>query len=574
MRGLLNEVNPLKKRKMAITILVLVAVAAGGWYGYKRFFAAPASADVVAEGPEGAPVVQVQPVVRQMLVQEVFAPGTVRAGNLQEYKAAVASPRVTLLVEVGQQVEEGQVLAELDATELLEEVKAKERDLLQAQRRLQELQRSVESAPLQLERQLEEARRQLIEAQNQLVKARAGGGTGESSEVAAVREKINQLRNQVTQAQQAVDQARAALAAAEAAYLANPGDAEAERNYRNAEAAYRQAVEKNQETARETASALAQAEAELESLLSGEGQDEDSEENRIRLLEIQVRLAEVAVKEAEEAVRRGPDMGQIEVAQAEVEAAQATLEKLRNNLDSTRIVATAPGTVLSLGVSNGDPVQAGMVIVRVGDMERMELVGQVEAVDLDSLEPGQTIMVTSALLPLASFEGVVTGVAQQTQQSQDPSYPGMYYGENVTFEVRGVVDNPEGRLKSGMSVEMRIETARKENVMVVPLLAVREEAGQAFVLVVKDYTVELRPIQTGLVTNMEVEVISGLEEGEMIITSPFGLIETLQDGDQVRIEVMPGMEGGMFPAGAGRRMPGRARAITVPVGLLAGGAQR
>ena len=563
------------KRKIVVIVVILAVLGGGGWFGYKRFFGAPAGTGVTAVGPEGAPVVQVETVSRRMLVQEVFAPGTVEAGNLQEYKAALASPRVTLLVEVGQQVEAGQLLAELDATDLLEDVKAKERDLLQAERRLEELRRSLNSAPLELDRAVQEARRQLIEAQNRLAKLRGESASGgESSEVKALREQINQLRNQAAAAQQAVNEARAALSAAEAAYMAKPGDADAERTYRTAEEAYRRAVAKNDETARDTASKLAEAQEELDALLSGGSTDELDHETAVRLAEIQVKLAEAAVKEAEEAFQRGPDLGQIQLAEAEVEAARATLEKLRGNLESTRITATAPGTVLSLGVRDGDPVQQGAVIARVGDMERMSLVGQVEAVDLDSLERGQTIMVTSALLPLASFEGVVTGVGQQTSQSSDP-YMGMYYGESVTFEGRGEVDNPEGRLKSGMSVEMRIETSRREDVIVVPLLAVREEAGQAFVLVVNDFRVELRPIRTGLVTNREVEVLSGLEEGEMIVTSPFGLIETLQEGDAVRIESWPGMEPAFGPGMGGSR--GRAvpaQAVTVPAGSLTGGTVR
>lgn len=559
-------------RRKVIAIVVVLAVLGGGvWFGYQRFFGQRAAVDVMAEGPEGAPVVQVEPVSRRMLVQEVFSPGTVQAGNLQEYKAPLNSPRVTILVEAGQTVEEGQLLAELDATELQEEVKTKERDLLQAQRDLQELLRQMESAPLMLERNLQEARRQLIEAQNNLARVKAGGG--ESTAVKQLQEQIAQLKSQVAAAQQPVEEARKNLAAAEAAYMANPADAQAAQQYRAAEEAYREAMRKSQETVQETAEKLAEAEAELAALLEG-GQGEADHELSVRLAEIQVSLAEVAVREAEAALQRGPDMGQVELAQARVEAAQATLDKLRANLESTRIVATAPGTVLSVHVKDGDPVQQGAPIVRVGDMERMELIGQVEAVDLDSLEPGQPIMVTSALLPLASFEGVVTRISQQTAQSND-FYGGPYYmGDSVTFEVRGEVMNVDGRLKSGMQVEMRIQTAQRDDVIVVPLLAVREEAGQAFVLVVRDYTVEMRPIQTGLVTNREVEVLSGLEEGEMIITSPFGLVQTLQDGDQVQIQVMPGMGPDMGPGmgPGGRPMPGRVR--VVPLGLLMGGAAR
>jgi len=563
------------RRKVIVIIVVLAVLGGGGWFGYQRFFGKAASLDVVAEGPEGAPVVQVQPVTRGVLVQEVYSPGTVQAGNLHDYKAPLNSPRVTIYVEAGQQVEEGQLLAELDATELQEEVKTKERDLLQAQRDLQELLRQMESAPLQLERNLQEARRQLIEAQNNLARVKAGGG-GESSQVEQLREQIKQLRSQAAAAQQPVEEARRNLAAAEAAYMANPADAQAAQAYRAAEEAYREAVKKSQETVQQTAEKLAEAEAELDALLAGSQGEADHELN-VRLAEIQVSLAEVAVKEAEAALQRGPDMGQVELARARVEAAQATLDKLRANLESTRIVAEAPGTVLSVNVKDGDPVQQGASLIRVGDMERMELVGQVEAVDLDSLEPGQPIMVTSALLPLASFEGVVTRISQQTAQSNEGYYYGgpYYMGDTVTFELRGEVMNTDGRLKSGMQVEMRIQTAQIEDVIVVPLLAVKEEAGQAYVLVVNDFTVEVRPVQTGLVTSREVEIISGLGEGELIITSPFGLIETLQDGDQVRIQGgVPGMGPGMGPGMNPRirTMPGRARAV--PLGLLTGGTVR
>lgn len=521
----------------------------------------------MAEGPEGAPVVQVQTVMRGTMVQEVYAPASIEAGNLQELKAPIASPAVTVLVKVGQQVAEGDVLVELDATELQEDVKAQELALLRAQNSLERLRREQENAPLQLERQLEEARKQLIEAQNNLARLRRGSDDYQAK-VAAAQAAIAKLQEESASSQRAVDEARQALLAAESAYMANPGSSAATDAYRKAEEAYKEAVQQNQQAAHNTADQLRKAQDELAALLE-EGQRQASGESTdVRMAEIQVSLAEVAVREAEEALARGADREQIQVAEAEVDAARATLEKLRKNLNSTRITAPAAGTVLSVAVKTGDPVQQGAVLVRTGDMEKMKLVGRVEAVDLDSLEPGQTIMVTSALLPLANFEGTVTEIGQQSSNSSDPYMGGGWMGENVTFEVWGEVLNPDGRLKSGMSAEMRIETARRENVLTVPLLAVREDGGQASVLVVNNYTVEVRPIQTGLVTNREVEVLGGLEEGEQIVVSPFGLIETLNEGDAVRIEVSPGMMPDGFMRGP---MGVPSKAMSVPLGLVTGG---
>lgn len=106
------------------------------------------------------------------------------------------------------------------------------------------------------------------------------------------------------------------------------------------------------------------------------------------------------------------------------------------------------------------------------------------------------------------FEGRVVSI--------DPAekiIEGVVYYE-VTIDFEGKL--PEG-IKPGMTADIEITSASKENILVIPEEAIKKEDGKNFVKVYKNGKIEKREIKVGLKGDGKVEVVSGLKEGEKII---------------------------------------------------------
>ena len=100
------------------------------------------------------------------------------------------------------------------------------------------------------------------------------------------------------------------------------------------------------------------------------------------------------------------------------------------------------------------------------------------------------------------------------------------------------LDNPDPRLRPGLTCDAEILTAERQNVLVVPLQAVVVRPGpdgkeRTGVFVVDGRTVRFQPVTTGLIGGLDIEV-SGVNDGTAVVTGPFQALRDLQDGQAVR----------------------------------------
>jgi HlyD family secretion protein len=111
------------------------------------------------------------------------------------------------------------------------------------------------------------------------------------------------------------------------------------------------------------------------------------------------------------------------------------------------------------------------------------------------------------------------------------------------FRVKVRLDNPDARLRPGLTCDVEVLTAERQNVLVVPLQAVvvrpdtdgRERTG---VFVADGRTVRFQPVTTGLIGGLDIEV-SGVKDGTVIVTGPFQALRDLKDGQAVRVRTTP-----------------------------------
>jgi membrane fusion protein (multidrug efflux system) len=190
-------------------------------------------------------------------------------------------------------------------------------------------------------------------------------------------------------------------------------------------------------------------------------------------------------------------------------AAEARLDAVRSRLRDRLVVAPFAGRVGLRMVSPGALVSPGEAITTLVDDSRMKLDFSVPAIYFASVRPGTRIEATSPVLPDQTFMGTVSSV----DSTIDPVTRAM--------TVRAVIDNPEHDLVGGML--MTLDLLRNERrAIVIAEEAIIPQGETRHVLVVADsggmLRAQKRMVELGARMPGRVEVISGLEVGEQIVT--------------------------------------------------------
>lgn len=194
------------------------------------------------------------------------------------------------------------------------------------------------------------------------------------------------------------------------------------------------------------------------------------------------------------------------------------------------LTAPASGFVIEKNVFEGGRVAPGMNLYRIADLSTVWVEGEVFERDLSRVRQGQAARVSVQAYPGEAFTGRVAYV-----------YPTVSL-EARTGRVRVELANPQGRLKPGMYARVALDVPTGEAHLVVPRDAVHATGERAWVFVQgPDGVLMAREVVTGLVAGREIEILSGLEEGESVVASANFLIDA-ESSMGSAIEAMPGME--------------------------------
>jgi len=236
---------------------------------------------------------------------------------------------------------------------------------------------------------------------------------------------------------------------------------------------------------------------------------------------------------AESTVRQ--TVAQIAALDALIVGAEASVETARVNLDYTRITAPIDGTVLATVVQEGqtvNAVQSAPTIVVLGQLQTMTVRAEISEADIVKVRPGQNLYFTilgdqehryearldqiepapESIKNDASFSSTTT--TSSSSSSSSTTSTAIYY--------IGVfnVPNRDYALRTYMTAEVHIVTGEAKRVKVIPALAVMRRSDGKSTVRVLDATGEVREreVQTGLNDRTTVEIRSGLEEGERVVT--------------------------------------------------------
>jgi HlyD family secretion protein len=277
---------------------------------------------------------------------------------------------------------------------------------------------------------------------------------------------------------------------------------------------------------------------------------------------------------------------ELEVRQAEVRAAEqrlaqeaANLRRARYDLSKVTIDAPIDGVITRLNIEEGETVligtmnNPGTVLMIISDLSVIEAQIEVDETDIVDVRMGQPAKVTIDAFPDRELGGKVTKIGASSLQPTAAQAATARQATN--FEVLVQLEGEIPQVRPGFTCTADITTATRSQAVAVPIqaLTVRDltynEKGELVreprdkkkrgrtrtttlaelelppghtrketegVFVERQGSVEFRPIQVGIAGEKYFEVLSGLAEGDRVVTGPFSSVRELQDGDPVKLE--------------------------------------
>ena len=207
----------------------------------------------------------------------------------------------------------------------------------------------------------------------------------------------------------------------------------------------------------------------------------------------------------------GQDLYTIKQSKATKEAANAALEFSRVQLSYATIKAPISGVIASVTTQEGETVAAGLnapTFVTIIDLSRLQVDAFVDETDIGRVKVGQKALFTVDTYPDKEFTGKVKAI-----------YPKAIIQANVVnFDVVIEINGPNIELlRPDMTTSVTIYQEEKKGVLTIPRAAVIKEGSSKYVLVKQDSgTFEKKAIKTGMQSGSDVEVVSGLNEGDII----------------------------------------------------------
>lgn len=192
---------------------------------------------------------------------------------------------------------------------------------------------------------------------------------------------------------------------------------------------------------------------------------------------------------------------------------EQSVDLARKQLDEATITAPFDGVVAKVSVDEGDVIPSpnigATVIIHLVDLKTMELNVQVDEIDIIEVKPGQKAIIETDAMPDFPLDGEVAFISLLPTELSGV----IVYDAKINFNI------PEGSgLRAGMSATVDIIIAQRNNVLLVPDRAIRQDnQGNPVVEVVVNGEVEERTVVTGISDGYQTEIVDGLEEGEMVI---------------------------------------------------------
>lgn len=201
---------------------------------------------------------------------------------------------------------------------------------------------------------------------------------------------------------------------------------------------------------------------------------------------------------------------------AQKSSADVTVAQAKIGLERTTITAPIAGTVVAIVVEEGQTVNAANnapTIVKLANLGQMVVKAEVSEADIVNVKAGQKASFTILGAPDDTFDAVVSALEPAPSQIKDSD---TIDTEKAVYYIASLqVDNPDGKLRIGMTAQVSIILAEAKDVLTVPAAALKGATVQTYSARagIKDVAVEV-----GLNNKVTAEIKSGLAEGDVVVT--------------------------------------------------------
>ena len=233
----------------------------------------------------------------------------------------------------------------------------------------------------------------------------------------------------------------------------------------------------------------------------------------------------------------------------QIKQAEASLQSTLDHLSKTVYNSPIEGIITSLRIEEGEIAlvgtmnNPGTVLMTIADLSVMEVEVEVDETDVIGVKIGQSSEVKVDAFPDQTIDGKVTEIGSSALLKITASE------ESKDFKVIITLENPPEELKPGLSASADIITADKKEVLAVPISALvlrekedeeknkmKNEEPEEGVYIVEDSRVKFYPVKKGIMGEMMIEIVSGLEEGQEVVVGPYSALRQLKDGLLIKTE--------------------------------------
>ncbi|MEK7400183.1 MAG: efflux RND transporter periplasmic adaptor subunit [Candidatus Poribacteria bacterium] len=508
--------------KKAIVIIVIFALLIGMVvYAYViKDKQKPKEGMAGGRGPMSVPV-ETMKVADSDIVKKILVTGTINARAEVNIYPKQSGEIVKLLVDKGDRVKAGQILAEIDSVSFqiqerqadadLDNAKAtyqksspvafikSETDFKQAKSNVDRLKSALRQAELDLDLQIKQADLQVKKANSDLkiAQARLDAATKGARE-----QELEPVKARMDNAKRSLDRMQALLADE----MVSKDQVEtAQLQYDIYNAQYSLLKEglrpEDMDVLKEQVEAAKTA---LESAVENK-KLVDIKKTNLDSAKAQVDSAQAAFEQALATKDASIWKKDLDQAESAVKKAEASLDLVKQRVNESIVRASINGVIAQRFMDKGDTATTTKPFFTIVDAEVVKITAKVPERDIVDIKLNQEAIIKPDAYPGQIFKGKVTNISPIIDR------------ETQTCDIEITTSNPDYKLKPGMFARIELTTSEHKNVPLIPIEAMVKEGDETFVYVIGDGKAVKKKIETGITDGVKIQVVSGLNSGDEFI---------------------------------------------------------
>lgn len=220
---------------------------------------------------------------------------------------------------------------------------------------------------------------------------------------------------------------------------------------------------------------------------------------------------------------------EVDVLKSQIEQANISVSTAETNVGYTKIVSPLDGVIVSVPVEQGQTVNSNQTtptIVEIADLSKMIIKPEISEGDITKVKAGMPVEFSIIGDPDKTYHTTLQSVdpgtttltdgtsSTSSSNSSSSSSTAIYYYGNL------IVPNDDQKLRISMTTQNTITVSKAENILIIPTITIKKEKGKDYVYILgKNKQLEKREIKTGISDELNSQVLSGLSEGEEVISS-------------------------------------------------------